>query len=370
MIDERLYQMGLGFVPGMDAQLARYIVEAGIGLDDFFNMPMRELIDTLGINSSHIRLDDSVRLEALDRARKEEEFIHKHHITFYSLLDDSYPTLLREIPDAPVNLYKLGNASLDCEHVLSMVGTRKPTSYGTSFCASVCEDLGAYLPDTMVVSGLAYGIDAAAHQGALDNGLTTVAVVAHGLDTIYPAANRDLARRIIAAGGAIVSEYPQHTTPYPKQFLQRNRIIAGLSQLVIVVESDVRGGALNTANTANSYSRDVMALPGRVSDQMSTGCNNLIRRQRANLVTCAADILEFMNWCPVGFRQPVQRNLFPELEGDQAAIHQCLQLKGEAMSAAALHQATRIPVPALLSALGEMEFEGIVHRLPGNRFSL
>lgn len=350
-------------------EIVRMLPERGISPVDFFSMSTPALADALGMNPG-TGFDQMNRDEALFEARKEAEHMSRHNIHGYSLLSPDYPVRLSQTADAPVYLYKLGEADLDSEHIVSVVGTRRPTPYGNDFCGRLVADLGDYFPDLMVVSGLAYGIDSCAHSACLEKGIKTVAVVAHGLSMIYPAQHRDLARRIIRAGGAIVSEYPFLSTPYRQRFLERNRIVAGLSDVTVVVESDIKGGAMSTANMAFSYSRDVMALPGRISDKESSGCNLLIRKGKANLISGAADLIEYTGWKPLNIsRTSLQRNLFPELEGDPRLVYETLRFSREPLHADSIRTKTLIPMPRLMAVLGEMEFDGIIIRHPGNRFS-
>lgn len=366
----RLKKIALSFVKGMTADIARHIRESGLSLDKFFSLSMPELSRELGCGD-RLRFEDIGRQEALFRARRELDFVERHNIHTYSLLDDDYPMLLGEIPDAPVMLYKLGDADLDSGQIMNIVGTRQSTPYGLGFCRNIVEELAAYFPTLKVVSGLAYGIDAAAHQASLDNGVVTVAVVAHGLDTIYPSAHRDLARKIVGSGGAIVSEYPSGTKGLRQHFLARNRIIAGLSELTVVAESEIKGGAMSTANSAFMYDREVMALPGRISDIKSSGCNHLIRKQKAHLVTCAADIIELMDWRPMDIKVTArQRNLFPELQGEASKIYDVLRGEPDPVQIDRIHQLTGLSVQVLLSTLSELEFDGIAVKYPGNRYTI
>lgn len=368
--EELILKVGVSMISGMTPEIVHAMSRAGMGLREFFDLDMPELLKELGV-SGRLNLENVVRQEALFRARSEVEFMERHRIRGIFLTDDDYPPLLMELTDAPLMLYVLGKADLNPEHVMSIVGTRKPTQYGADFVASFTEDLRAYFPELLIVSGLAYGIDAMAHNGALDNGLPTVAVVAHGLDMIYPAPHRNLAKRILAAGGSIVSEYPTGTRPFQRNFLERNRIVAGMSELTVVVESEIKGGAMSTANRAFHNNREVMALPGRVTDRMSAGCNQLIRTERAHIVTCAADVVEMLGWCPANLkRAPKQRNLFPELEGNQSLIYQLLLRESAPLSIDMLHQYSQINMKDLMSTLTEMEFDGIINKLPGARYAL
>ena len=370
MDQHRLFGMALSFVPGMCARFVRHLEEAGVGPEEYFSSAQKELSARLNVPVGPM-LDRMVRDEALFRARKESEFMERHGILPFSLTDGDYPSRLTDIDRAPVTLYRLGNADLDADRMLSIVGTRHATAYGVRYVGKLVEDLAPYFPDMVIVSGLALGIDSAAHEAALNAGLPTVAVVAHGLNTIYPAQNRDLAKRILAAGGAIVSEYPQGVTPYRSRFLERNRIVATMTDAVLVAESADKGGAMSTAAVASSYGRELLALPGRIGDEMSAGCNRLIRSQKALMAGSAADMMSMLGWQPKSVPvAPKQRDLFPELGGEQKLIYDALRQSGEAMPVDALRERTGVPIHALMAHLGEMEFDGILERLPGNRFSL
>ena len=372
-MESLIQKVALSMVPGVNADFVRNLMERGITYGDFFSMDCSDERFREGCSLQRgVALDSMHRDEALFRARKEVEFMQRHHIRAYSLYDDDYPMLLREIPDAPVVLYKLGNANLDSEKLISIVGTRRPTNYGTEFCSRLVDEIGDYFPEAVIVSGLAYGIDSASHSAALEKGLPTVGVVAHGLDTVYPAAHRDLAGRMVHSGGAIVSEYPSGTRIFQGNFLKRNRIIAGLSHVTVVVESEIRGGAMSTANTAFNYSRDVMALPGRISDRMSEGCNLLIRKNKAGMITAGADMIEQMNWKPLGApgSAPLQRNLFPELQGNDAKVYELLRINSEPLTVDAIFQATNIHISELMAILTELEFDAIITKLPGSRYTL
>ena len=364
--DALRFKLSMSFTPGMTAGMAERLEESGIDHKQFTTMSSVELS---GICEGEVA-DKVKRQEADFRACKEMEFIDRHHIKAHFISDESYPFLLRQISDPPVILYQLGETDLNEEKVISVVGTRRITPYGARQCQKIVEESAVLFPDAVIVSGLAYGTDTVAHQTALSSGLVTVGVVAHGLDTLYPAQNRDLARRMIKEGGSILSEYPSGTTPFQRRFLERNRIVAGLAQLTIIIESPIRGGAMSTANSAFNYSREVMALPGRVGDEMSEGCNMLIRREKAHLISGAADIVESMGWTPRALEpEVVQRDLFPELSELGTKIFEALKTQSDPLSLDAIYGLTKIPVAHLMSALTDMEFDGIVIRHPGNRFS-
>lgn len=370
MKSDQEYKIALSMTRGVNASVVRALEEAGVSAEQFFTLSMTELLDRFG---DSWRFQQAHRDEALFRARKELDFIRRHSLKTLFLLDDDYPPLLREIPDAPVILYVLGSLEVASVPVFSLVGTRRCTAYGVGFCNHFVSEMAAYYPDAVVVSGLAYGIDAAAHKAALDSKLKTVAVVAHGLDMIYPAAHRDLAKRIIESGGAIVSEYPTGTRPLQGRFLERNRVVAGLSELVVVAESEIKGGAMSTANLAFSYSREVVALPGRYNDEKSSGCNALIERSKAHIFTSVPEIVRLTGWSPSALPEEVKivtKPLFPELEGNNALVFDALRLKMQPLSIDELHIATRLPMPVLLSVLMDLEFDGLISKLPGARYEL
>ena len=370
MDQHRFLGMALSFVPGISASFVRHMDEAGVGVEEYFSAGQPELAARLNVKGGPL-LDRMVRDEALAKARSEAEFTERHGIATISLTDSDYPSRMADIDRAPVTLFRLGDCDLEAKRMLSIVGTRHATAYGMRYVAKLVEDLAAYFPGLVIVSGLALGIDSAAHEAALKAGLPTVAVVAHGLNTIYPAQNRDLAKRIIAAGGAIVSEYPSGVTPYRSRFLERNRIVATMTDAVLVAESADKGGAMSTAAVASSYGRELLALPGRISDEMSAGCNRLIRSQKALMAGSAADMVAMLGWVPESVAaNPRQRDLFPELSGSQRLIYEALKRGGQPLAVDALREHTGLPIHDLMASLGEMEFDGILERLPGNRFSL
>lgn len=370
MGNEIIYKIAFAFLKKFNAEILRECFSHDISPFDFYSLPTKELISKIGVNPDHC-LDRMAREEALSLAAREWENIKKHNIRPLFLMDDDYPQRLAEIEDAPIILYKLGDANLDEEYAASIVGTRRPTPYGLDFCNKLIEDLSGYFNNLLIISGLAYGIDTASHKKALDKSLPTVAVVAHGLNMIYPAANRNLAKEIIKKGGAIISEYPFGVQPFKPNFLARNRIVAALSDVTIVIESAIKGGAMSTANFAFSYSRDVMALPGRISDELSGGCNLLIRKQKASLISGAADIIDTCGWKPLNISvTPEQRNLFPELEGDFKKIYELLKFHPDAIQIDKICQLSSIPAAKVMSVLSELEFDGIILRHPGNRYSI
>lgn len=356
---------------GVNAEVVRHICDSGMTLDDFFALDAVALSEAIGMSQKKIiRMSD--REEALHNAHEEYNFVCRHGIKPLYLGDaETYPYRLAECVDAPVMIYVLGNCNLNCEKALSFVGTRKATPYGANFCKTAISDLKERISDFMIVSGLAYGIDVISHTACLENNIPTVAVLAHGLNMIYPAAHRTIAETIIKSGGALVTEYNSQQKPHRSNFLERNRIVAGLCDATIVVESDIKGGAMSTAQMAFSYDREVMSLPGRNSDQMSRGCNHLIRSNKASLIESASDIISIMNWSPTETKtDAIQRNIFTDLTIEEQLIVDFIGSKLKEVSIDEIHNHLGTPISKLLPTLMEMEFNGIIIKYPGNRYSL
>jgi DNA processing protein len=305
--------------------------------------------------------------EALKSAGKEMNFIEKNEISVFSMNNADYPGRLKECPDAPTVFYYKGKADLNAAKIISIVGTRRITEYGRTVIEALLKDLSKMFPDTVIVSGLAYGIDVCAHKNALKNNLPTVAVLAHGLDRIYPSMHRNIAAEMLNKGG-ILTDYPSNTVPDRENFLQRNRLIAGLSDATIIVESAEKGGALVTADIAVSYSRDVFAFPGRITDEFSAGCNHLIRKNKAALITCAKDLVMALRWDTEVKKSPRQQVL-PFAERPEHPIIKLLAEKG-AFQINELAAEMNISVHKLIQTLFELELEGHIKTLPGGIYKL
>lgn len=311
--------------------------------------------------------------EALRLAEEEMKFVEQKRLRVLTLNDVDYPQRLRECEDAPLVLYYCGSANLNSQRVISIVGTRKCSEYGREVCNNFIADLKRYYPDMLIVSGLAYGIDVCAHRAALDNGMSTIGVLAHGLDTIYPSMHRQIAADMVHRQGGLLTEYGVHTTPEKGNFVRRNRIVAGMCDACIVVESSERGGSLITAELAMEYNRDVFAFPGRVYDEYSRGCNNLIRRQQATLLTCAADLLDAMGWDnPLkkdSKRKVVQQELFPDLTDEERALVNTLKdVDDKHINQIAID--ANIPYSRASMILFDLEMKGFVKALGGARYRL
>lgn len=308
----------------------------------------------------------------ITRAEEELLFITQNHIQCLCYQDTDYPSRLRECDDAPLILYYKGNADLNRIHVINMVGTRHCTEYGKDICQHFLKDLKEICPDVLVVSGLAYGIDINSHRSALNNDLDTVGVLAHGLDQIYPRLHRDTAIQMLSHGG-LLTEFMSRTNADKVNFIRRNRIVAGMADATIVVESAQKGGALITAEIANSYNRDVFAFPGRINDLSSQGCNRLIRQSKATLLQNAQDFIESMGWQPStnlhNSSKTIQGELFPDLCEEEQRIIDCLKER-QNLQINTLTVMTNIPVHKLSAFLFNLEIKGLIKLMGGGMYRL
>lgn len=367
--DERICSMALTLCPGIGRIGAKRLID-GVGSAAEVFRRREELPELLpSVTPATLAALDTPA--AFARAEREMEFVEKNRITCLTLKDEAYPSRLRECEDAPVILFLKGNADLNRLRVINMVGTRHATDYGKHFCADFLHDLAAVYPDVLVVSGLAYGIDIHAHRAALENGLSTVAVLAHGLNRIYPSDHRKTAIDMLSNGG-LLTEFLSGTEPDRYNFVSRNRIVAGMCDATIVVESATKGGSLITARLAEDYHRDCFAVPGRASDVTSAGCNRLIRDNRAALVQNAEEFLQAMNWTPSGKRsksEGIQRSLFPELTEEEERVVRILARMGD-LHINTLVVETNIPVNRMSPLLFELEMKGVVKAMVGGCYRL
>ncbi|MFH1119437.1 MAG: DNA-processing protein DprA [Bacteroidota bacterium] len=361
-----LYQIAITLLPGVGDINARKLIAYTGSPEAVFTESRANLLRIPGMGDATVDLIMGNR-HVVERAGKEVGFVRKYGIrtTFYT--DQEYPERLRHCIDSPVLIFMLGTADLNKARIVSIVGTRRATEYGKEICRKLVSGLTGH--DVLIVSGMAYGIDTCAHKAALDEGLQTVGVFAHGLDRVYPSLNNTLAQRMVGQGG-LVTEFISETNPDRENFPRRNRVIAGLADATIVIEAGIKGGALITADIANSYNRDVFAVPGRIGDPVSEGCNNLIKTNRAALVQSAADICYIMGWDKTqSNRSPVQRSLFINLEPDQERVVAILHENGDS-SLDKICLASGIQTSKVAAALLGLEFEGIVKCLPGKIYRL
>ena len=362
---DTLYNIGLTLLPGIGDKLGKTLVDFCGSAEAVFKEKKQNLEKIPDIGS--ITAQKIVSQNVLKRAEEELLFIKKHNIQTFFFKDENYPQRLLQCPDSPLMLYFKGCANLNSEKIVSIVGTRKNTDYGRAVIAQLLADLSN--DDVLIISGLAYGIDTLTHQLALENGLATVGVLGHGLDRIYPFQNRNLAKKMLDNGG-LLTDFLSKTNPDAINFPSRNRIIAGLSDATIVVEAARHGGALITAEIANSYSRDVFAVPGRLNDEHSEGCNFLIKTNKAALIESAQDIRYLLNWdLKQKTNKLVQQKLFTELSDEQRIVLEALQNNPKAI-VNELCDLLKMPLSKLSTILLQLEVDGIVEVLPGKRWRI
>lgn len=307
-------------------------------------------------------------LKHVDFSSAEDElrFIKDNNIQYWYFTDNDYPENLKHCIDGPVLLFGTGNIDIKHKPIISIVGTRQITVNGKSFCEELVETLAPYNP--IVVSGFAYGTDITAQKAAIDNGLQTIGCLAHGLNQIYPKPHKRYVSRVEENGG-FITDFWSTANPDRENFLKRNRIIAGLSQATIVIESAEKGGSLVTADIANSYNREVFAVPGRVTDSQSSGCNNLIKHQQAHMLTTPLDIPYMLNWELETEGKPIQKQLFVELENEEKTVYHFLKSNGrELLDGIALN--CNMPTFKVAGILLNMELKGVVRPLPGKWFEI
>lgn len=343
---------------------AKKLLEHFGSATNLFQATSKQLSEIDGIGKKRLQtLKDNSYLE---QAEKELEFIQKNHIDVLYYKDEDYPTRLKQCIDSPILLFSRGNINLKNKPILSIVGTRQITSHGIAICEQLISDLAPLKP--VIVSGLAYGTDIIAHKAAIENNLQTVACLAHGLDQIYPKVHQKYAAAIENNGG-FFTDFCSHNTFDRKNFLSRNRIVAGLSEATVVIESAEKGGSLVTADIAHSYDREVFAIPGRPQDKFSKGCNMLIKQQKAQMITSAADLVYFLNWDIETKKENKQTQLFIDLEGEEKLVFEKLKEIGKA-EIDTLSLACNLPTYKLASILMNLELSGCVRPLPGKQFEI
>ena len=363
--DQLKYIIALPLLPEVGLRTAKALIEYFGSAEAVFKASAEKLSSIVNVRRDTIELMMSGRNKALERADKELDFIEKNNIQTYYFEDNDYPYRLRECVDAPLLLYSKGNMNMNSGKFLSVVGTRMPTDNGKQLCRQIVSELAAQTTDLTIVSGLAYGIDVTAHKAAISSGISTLIIPGHGLDRIYPYAHRQVAVEALPKGG-IVTEYMSGTQPDRQNFVARNRIIAGMSDATLVVESKEKGGSLITADMANGYSREVFAVPGRPTDMSSAGCNMLIKQQKAMLVETASDIVAAMQWEKEERKVPVQTEIFDDLSADEEHILGLLRTAEDGLHVNQIVMETKLPYSQLTSTLLMMEVRGLVRSLPGN----
>ncbi len=361
---ELKYQIALTLAPAIGPITARNLIREVGSASEVFRQKREELQKIKGIGP---QLSLSLNLSTLLRdAEQELQFLENHRLGILSFEDQGYPRRLNLCPDGPVVLYTRGEAGLNARYSLSVVGTRRATAYGREMCRRIIQELAEMVEDLSIISGLAYGIDIMAHKTALEMGIPTVAVLAHGMTTLYPYAHREVARKI-SNTGALVTDFPAHMGPERNNFLRRNRIIAGMGDATLVVESAERGGSLITASMAASYERDVLAVPGRTNDNRSKGCNVMIRDSMAALVQSGEDVIRHLNWHE-GLAPPA-RHHYKQITATAEEKHLLGLINlNNGMDPDDLSHRTGIPIHRVLALLLEMELKHWVFVEPGNRY--
>lgn len=363
-MSDLLYKIGLTQIPKVGPVLARQLVAYCGSPKAVFEARKKELLCIPGIGESTAK--NVLEKRALEVAERECLFIERHQIQPLFYLDETFPVRLRHIPDAPVMLYYRGAADLQHDKMVAIVGTRQPSPQGIKACENLVEGLKAY--DVQIISGLAYGIDICAHRKCLDTGIPTIGVLGHGLGRIYPPQHRNIAEKMCMEGG-LLTEFISPTAPEREHFPMRNRIVAGLCDTLVVVETARKGGSMITAYLANDYHKDVFAFPGRTRDVNSQGCNLLIKNHRAALIEKASDIAYVMRWEELDRSSPKQTQLFIELTEEEKLIVNLLQ-EHEGISIDHLTFATQLKGSTLASLLLNLEFKGMIKTLPGKRYIL
>jgi DNA processing protein len=372
MDQEIFYTMALTRLTNFNYQQALELYKA-VGSAQLLYEHRNEIGDI--IKDASPRLKEAIKdwNEPMKRAEAELRFMEEHRIRALTLTSDDYPQRLMECPDAPIIVYYTGNADLNQAKIVSIVGTRQVTQYGQDLIRRFMSELRGFCPQVLIVSGLAYGVDINAHRRALENDYETVGVLAHGLDQIYPYRHRDTAAQMLNHGG-LLTEFMTQTNADKPNFVRRNRIVAGMADAVILVESAAKGGGLITAEIAQSYARAVFAFPGNVGQPYSEGCNNLIRDNGAGLISNASDFVKAMGWMDETLRQQantdgIERNLFPDLSPEEEQVVSLLQQTND-LQLNIITVKTGIPIGRLTALLFQLEMKGVVKPMAGGMYHL
>lgn len=365
MNNELLYQLSLTLVPNIGPVQAKILLQH-FDVEEIFKARKTELEKIEGIGG--IRATCIKSFTGFSKAEEEIKFIEKYNIKPLFITAKEYPQRLLNCYDSPTLLYYKGTADLNASKIITIIGTRNNTDYGKQVTEKLIKEITTQ--NVLVVSGLAFGIDAIAHKSAIKNQLPTVAVLAHGLDQIYPAEHSSLAKEIIKEAGGLLTEFRNNSKPDKHNFPIRNRIVAGMSDATIVIETGIKGGSMITAELANGYNKDVFALPGRVTDAKSTGCNYLIKSNKAMLLTDAQELIEVMNWAPKQARDKrKQKELFIELTADEKIVIDILKEK-ESVPIDEINFKSGLSSSAVAAAILNLELQNVIRSLPGKMYNL
>lgn len=365
MNSELLNQLALTLVPNIGDVQAKILVNHFGDASSIFKAKktLLEKIEGIGeVRAKSIKEFDNFHL-----AEQELKFIEKYNIKTLFLTDADYPKRLLNCYDSPTLLFYKGTADLNASRIISIVGTRSNTDYGKLFTEKLVKDLSEQ--NILIISGLAHGIDAIAHKSALKNNLPTVGVVGHGLDKVYPSENTNLAKEMLKEGGGLLSEFFSGTKPDKHNFPLRNRVVAGLSDATVVVETNIKGGSMITAKLADAYNRDVFAVPGRTNDKTSSGCNHLIKYNKAILLTDAEELLVVLGWAEKKREKRQQKELFIELTAEEKQIIQLLQEK-ETVHIDEINLKSGLSSSAAAATILNLELQNVIASLPGKMYKL
>jgi len=364
--NQLLYKIAISFIPKIGPVNAKKLIAYVGSLEGVFKEKKRILVKIPGIGETLAKI--IIKNNVIEEAKREIEFINKYNLKTYFFLDKDYPNRLKECYDSPILLYMKGDVDLNNSKIISIIGTRKATDYGKSICDKLITDINARGHNPVIVSGLAYGIDVQAHKSALNNNFKTIAVLGHGLNLIYPVAHSSVAKDIIKNGG-LLTEFKSNSKNDKGNFVRRNRIIAGMSDATIVVESAKKGGALITADIANSYNRDVFAFPGNINNKYSEGCNRLIKSHKAALIESVADLEYILGWEQNKKPKAIQTKIFNELSTEEKTIVNLLK-KDDKLNIDIIRIKTELSISKISALLLNLEFNGIVKSLPGKVYGL
>lgn len=370
--DDVIKKLALSFIPGTGPTVIRRLVSYCGGVDEVFESNFEKFTKVQGIGKHLAKKIIAGRNDALERAKQEYEYVVNNEIELISCFDKDYPFRLKQCDDAPTILYYRGKPRFNTNKILAVVGTRKPTRYSTDMCVSIMNDILKRHANIVVVSGLAYGIDSCAHREAINSKVPTWAVLGHGLDLIYPKKNTALANQILEQDGAILTEFPHKCYIDPSNFVKRNRIVAGLADAVIIVDSGRKGGSMITADLANQYNKDVFAVPGLVTRKGGNGCNMLIKSHRANLLESYKDIEYITGWDAdaLNSKSSEPKLLIPEnLNENENVIVEVLK-EEQYVDLDYLTKKSGLATSTVSLVLLELEFKNVVRSLPGKIFSL
>jgi len=361
-----LHQVALTYVKNVGPSIAKLMVSYFGSAERVFTVPRSKLLDIPGITKN--RVEQLQLNEALRKAEEELKFIEKNNIDVVFYTDAAYPKRLKNLNDSPILLYSKGNMDMNARRVISIVGTRNATEYGKHLCRQLVEELQPY--NVLIVSGLALGIDVCAHKECIKLDMPTIGVLGHGLDMLYPGQNKSTAEKMLENGG-LLSEYPSGVIPDRGNFPERNRIVAGMADATVVIEASLKGGALITAEIANSYNRDVFTFPGRVGDEFSEGCNFLVRHNKAALLTNAADLAYSLGWEKEEGMPITQQLALPiDLSADERLIFEIIRENRQPLAIDDLSIKINMPMSLLAMNLLNMEMQGYIRSLPGKTYTI